>query len=319
MRVRGPRPCRRARHGSRSGHRRNADATVPSTRCSRWPTATPRSAAGSSRAHSRTGCSSGSCRSRSSSSPVSESPPPGRATRRDAAARSLGLAGIVSGSVANAANSSARWYAFVIGIPILLWATRSLLRTLIVMHRLCWTDVRHAAPKATPKATLRVLGLFLCFFAVSAAASYVRSRSAGPGLIVTLVLLLPYGGIWLLVSLRLPHRDAPWTRSRSRARCSSPSGVEILNAVDRLLHRPGGGVQAGDVRLARARGGAAARAVLPEPARRRDGGAQCDAVGAAIALGADDRRLLRAAAAGRRRAARSRCRRTASRPRRRAS
>lgn len=147
-----------------------------------------------------------------------------------AAARSLGLAGIVSGSVANAANSPARWYAFLIGIPILLWATRSLLRTLIVMHRLCWTDVRHAAPKATAKATLRVLGLFLCFFAVTAAASYVRSRSAGPGLIVTLVLLVPYGGIWLLVSLRLPHRGSTW-RALVPGAVLFAVGVEILNAV----------------------------------------------------------------------------------------
>lgn len=146
------------------------------------------------------------------------------------AARSLGLAGIVSGSVAGAANSSTRWYALLIGIPILLWATRSLLRTLIVIHRLCWTDVRHAAPKATPKATLRLLGLLLCLLMVSAAANYVRSRLPGPGLVVTLGLILPYGGLWLLVSMRLPRRDATWIALLPGALLFAV-GLEIVGAV----------------------------------------------------------------------------------------
>ena len=146
------------------------------------------------------------------------------------AARSLGLAGIVSGSVAGAANSSARWYALLIGIPILLWATRTLLRTLIVIHRLCWTDVRHAAPKATPKATLRLLGLLLCFLLVSAAANYVRSRLPGPGLIVTIGLILPYGGLWLLLSMRLPRRNATWTGLLPGALLFAV-GLEIVSAV----------------------------------------------------------------------------------------
>jgi len=153
------------------------------------------------------------------------------------AARSLGLAGIVSGSVAGAAKSSARWYALLIGIPILLWATRSLLRTLIVIHRLCWTDVRHAAPKATPKATLRLLGLLLCFFLVSAGANYVRSRLPGPGLIVTIALIVPYGGLWLLLSMRLPRRNAPWTALLPGALLFAV-GSELVGAVVALFIVP---------------------------------------------------------------------------------
>ena len=45
----------------------------------------------------------------------------------ESAARSMGLAGLVSNSVASAANSSARWYALLIGIPLLVYTTRSLL------------------------------------------------------------------------------------------------------------------------------------------------------------------------------------------------
>jgi uncharacterized BrkB/YihY/UPF0761 family membrane protein len=168
--------------------------------------------------------------SQASDSPEKAARSPAMMLPPTSASRSLGLAGIVSGSVAGAANSSARWYALLIGIPILLWATRSLLRTLIVMHRLCWTDVRHAAPKATPKATLRLLGLLLCFVAVSAAANYVRSRLPGPGLLVTLALILPYGGLWLLVSMRLPRRDASWIALLPGALLFAV-GLEIVGAL----------------------------------------------------------------------------------------
>ena len=66
------------------------------------------------------------------------------------AARSIGLAGLVAGSVAEASKSSTRWYALIVGIPILVWATRSLLRALLVTHRLVWSDARGARCKADP-------------------------------------------------------------------------------------------------------------------------------------------------------------------------
>ena len=63
------------------------------------------------------------------------------------AADSVGLAGLVSRSVEGAASSPNRWYALLVGIPVLLWTTRSLLRALIGAHRLVWMDVRAGAPK----------------------------------------------------------------------------------------------------------------------------------------------------------------------------
>lgn len=72
-------------------------------------------------------------------------------------ADSIGLAGLVSSSVASAAGSPARWYALLIGIPVLVYTTRSLLRKLIVTHRLVWADVRGAVPKPKLGATLRLL------------------------------------------------------------------------------------------------------------------------------------------------------------------
>jgi uncharacterized BrkB/YihY/UPF0761 family membrane protein len=127
------------------------------------------------------------------------------------AAESLGLAGIVSNSIATAAKGSARWYALAIGIPVLVYATRGILRVLIGSHRILWGDLRSAAPKPTLFASLRLLVLLLCFPVATVVASSVRAWSPGPGLLASLLTVLPYAGLWLLISLRLPHRAAAWT------------------------------------------------------------------------------------------------------------
>jgi uncharacterized BrkB/YihY/UPF0761 family membrane protein len=131
-------------------------------------------------------------------------------TSPDHAARSLGLAGLVSSSVSSAAKSSSRWYALLVGIPILLVTTRSVLRALIGAHRLIWTDVRAAAPRPTLRATARLLGLILCIGLVSAGAGAARSWSAGAGIVATVAAVVAYAGIWLLVSIGLPHRHVRW-------------------------------------------------------------------------------------------------------------
>jgi uncharacterized BrkB/YihY/UPF0761 family membrane protein len=126
------------------------------------------------------------------------------------AAESLGFDGLVTNSIAGAAESPNRWYALAIGIPILVWTTRSLLRVLIGANRLVWTDLRDAAPKPTLPRAVVLLLLLLGLFAVSAFSSTIRAWSPGVGLVGLLLVALPYAAIWLLVSLRLPHRDAPW-------------------------------------------------------------------------------------------------------------
>jgi uncharacterized BrkB/YihY/UPF0761 family membrane protein len=125
-------------------------------------------------------------------------------------AGSLGLAGLVSNSIASAAKGSSRWYALLIGFPALFWATRSVLRALIATHRLVWTDLRDTAPRPTATATARLLVLFLCLLAASALAAAARSWSGLAGLVTTLAVVVAYAGVWLLVSLQLPHREARW-------------------------------------------------------------------------------------------------------------
>ena len=195
------------------------------------------------------------------------------------AANSAGLASLVSSSVASAANSSARWYALLVGIPVLLYATRSVLRALIGAHRLVWTDLRAAAPKPTLGATVKLLAALVACFVLAGLVSTARHDSVLLGIFASILIALPYAGIWLLVSMRLPHREADW-RALVPGALLFGFGIEILNAVAvyirAVLDR-----EAGHVRSARHRGSAPARALLPGPDRRLCSGPERDAVGAA--------------------------------------
>ena len=153
------------------------------------------------------------------------------------AAASLGFEGLVSSSIANAADSPNRWYALLIGIPVLLWTTRSLLRALIGAHRLVWTDERARAPKPKLVASLRLLVLLLSFGVVSGAASAVRAWSTGPGVLATLFAFAGYAGLWLLVSLQLPHRSAGWVELVPGALVFGV-GAEVLNVVAAYVITP---------------------------------------------------------------------------------
>jgi uncharacterized BrkB/YihY/UPF0761 family membrane protein len=146
------------------------------------------------------------------------------------AAESLGFEGLISNSVANAAESPNRWYALLIGIPILVWATRSLLRTVIGAHRLVWGDVRTSVTKPTLARSLEFLGLLLCLGIVSTVASGLRNWSTVPGILATVAAVAPYAGLWLVVALRLPHGDAPWTALVPGAVVYG-AGTEVIHAV----------------------------------------------------------------------------------------
>jgi uncharacterized BrkB/YihY/UPF0761 family membrane protein len=125
------------------------------------------------------------------------------------ATRSLGLRGLVAKSVAESSQSSSRWYALVIGIPVLIWATRNLLRALVVVHRLVWGDPRGLTHRVTPRATARFLVLALVYFLVLEFASHVGSWT-GSYILRVVVAFAGLFGWWLVISLRLPHQDAPW-------------------------------------------------------------------------------------------------------------
>ena len=160
------------------------------------------------------------------------------------AANSLGLAGIVSSSVAHSAKSSSRWYALLIGIPVLLIATRSLLRALIVVHRLIWTDIARGVRKPTPAATLQLAVVLLLLVGASTLTSSANHASLLAGMLAVLAVGVPYGALWLLVSTRLPHGDAPW-RALVPGAIVFGLGVEAVHALTAFVIGPAAESKAG--------------------------------------------------------------------------
>lgn len=118
----------------------------------------------------------------------------------------VGLANFVTATVARSASSSNRWYALVIGIPVLLWLTRSLLRSLIGVHRLVWSDVLERTPKPTLLATVRLL-----LWLVTALALVPLVKLVLPGDLVAVLLCgALYACLWLVLTIYFPHRVTPW-------------------------------------------------------------------------------------------------------------
>jgi uncharacterized BrkB/YihY/UPF0761 family membrane protein len=146
------------------------------------------------------------------------------------AAKTIGLAGLVSTSISGAAESTNRWYAILIGIPILLYTTRSLLRALIITHRLVWTDLRGSVPKPTPILTLKVLPLFVGLFVISSATHKVGDFSFVGGLVATALIAIPYASLWLCISILLPHHGTGW-RALVPGAILFAFGVEVLQFV----------------------------------------------------------------------------------------
>src|SRR5262249_35270549 len=61
------------------------------------------------------------------------------------------------------------------------------------------------------RASLELLAMFVCLLVAAVLASAIRAHSIGAlGVLATLAASLPYAAVWLYVSSRLPHRDAPW-------------------------------------------------------------------------------------------------------------
>ena len=152
-------------------------------------------------------------------------------------ASKLGVGGIVSSSLDSASKSHSAWYALIIGIPILLYATRSVLRVLIGTHRLAWGDVRDAASKPTLLDAAELLGVFVAYFVLAGFAAWARTRSPAAGLVATILVIVGFGALWLMTSRRLPHRDAGWSDLVPGA-IAVGIGVGILQVVAAYLLGP---------------------------------------------------------------------------------
>jgi len=149
----------------------------------------------------------------------------------------LGIGSIISSSLHSASDSHSAWYALIVGVPLLLYATRSVLRVLIGTHRLAWGDVRDAQPKPTYADAAKLLGVLIAYFLLAGFAGWARERSPSAGLVATILVIVGFTGLWLWTSTRLPHQSAGWVDLLPGA-IAVGIGVGILQVLAAYLLAP---------------------------------------------------------------------------------
>jgi uncharacterized BrkB/YihY/UPF0761 family membrane protein len=119
-----------------------------------------------------------------------------------------GLPGAISNAVGDASRSthSSSWWLLAVGVPLLLWAGFSGAKAVQLVHSLVWDE---APAKTKPlQGSLAFTGVLLAVWGIIALTWWFRD--GWPGFLAPVLTFAPLTGLWLLVSLHLPHRDAPW-------------------------------------------------------------------------------------------------------------
>lgn len=111
------------------------------------------------------------------------------------------------GDVARAAESD-WWWLLGLGVPLLLFAGHTGAKAVQLIHSLVWDE---PPPRTKPLQTsLAFTGVLCAVMAVVALTWWVRDESWLVDLLAGVLMIVPLTGLWLWVSLRLPHGDARW-------------------------------------------------------------------------------------------------------------
>jgi uncharacterized BrkB/YihY/UPF0761 family membrane protein len=128
----------------------------------------------------------------------------------DVISNSVGLAGVVTKQVAGTSKGSSSWWVALSSFFVLVYATRVLLRAVAIVHSLAWE--RSAA---SVKVRRRSLGVFAAALigqlVLVSGVGAVNHQTAIGGIITLVAFVFALAGLWLIVSLEVPHSNACWT------------------------------------------------------------------------------------------------------------
>ena len=123
---------------------------------------------------------------------------------------SVGLAGVVTKQVESTAKSGSNWWIALSSFFVLVYATRVLLRAIAIVHSLAWE--RSAAAVKVSSHSLGVFGAALAGqLLLGIGVGAVGHQTLIGGILTLLALVFALAGLWLIVSLEVPHSDAGWT------------------------------------------------------------------------------------------------------------
>jgi uncharacterized BrkB/YihY/UPF0761 family membrane protein len=148
-----------------------------------------------------------------------------------ALAESAGVGGLAAKAFASVGDLSVgeRVLSLLVAGLALFLATRALVKVLRIVHALVW-HVRADKLDRPMRWVLGTLALVSVALVLTTLLATLRGQSFVLGLIATLLWIVIPGGLWLLVSWHLPHRDVPWTALVPGA-VFLGVGLQVLNLV----------------------------------------------------------------------------------------
>jgi uncharacterized BrkB/YihY/UPF0761 family membrane protein len=127
------------------------------------------------------------------------------------AADQLGLSAYVASSVADAAAQAekGKWFLLIIGLVGLYSASAAASKALLVIHSLVWGEP--AKPVSGPKAAGGFLLAATVMIGLSMSMGLVRASAIGRSVLVELAVLAAAAGLYLGITLVVPHGGVRWT------------------------------------------------------------------------------------------------------------
>ena len=111
------------------------------------------------------------------------------------------------GDIARAADANS-WWLLATGVPLLLWEGYTGAKALQLIHSLVWND---PSPRTSPLNSSLVFSAAMCVFVAAISLTWwFRDVTPLGRLLVLALMIAPIAGLWLWVSLRLPHGTASW-------------------------------------------------------------------------------------------------------------
>ncbi len=154
------------------------------------------------------------------------------------AAREFGLGAVAvkSASAAIQEGTHARWYLLLFGTVLLFWFGIGVVRALRVACTIAWRLRPERLERAVRAGLIFTAGVTV-LLALGVLAQVLHEQMPGPGIAVTLGLIVAYFAAALLTFLWMPHADAPWTALVPGAVLIA-AGLEAIHVVVALYLAP---------------------------------------------------------------------------------
>ena len=120
-----------------------------------------------------------------------------------------GLHGLIASEVASAASGRGRGIVFLLALPVVVYATIALYRSIAKVYGIVWHSSGREA-RITRRGVAYFAGALVLQLVAVETVGWIRRHDEFGGAAALLVYLVLAGGSWLVVSTQLPHRDVRW-------------------------------------------------------------------------------------------------------------